>query len=271
MVKIFIDPGHGGYDSGAVGYGLKEKDLTLKIAKKIRDMLSRYSNVVVKLSREDDRYLSLSQRAKMANDWNADIFISIHINSATNKSAAGFETFIYNGNVSQATISNQNVIHADVVKAIGLRDRGKKRANFAVLRQTKMPGLLTENGFISNANDANKLKQESFLNKIAQGHVNGLVKVFGLKPKITNKGVDDMLDKAIVINSFADYPFAESLANKLACPIYTRNIAWGKKVAKTLFVVGGNTKDLKADKFVVLSGSNRFETAEKVWQHIAKL
>lgn len=189
-VRIFIDPGHGGHDPGAVGYGLREKDLTLAIAKKMRDMLSQYSNVVVKLSREDDRYLSLSQRAKMANDWGADIFISIHINSATNKSAFGFETFIWNGGVSSATIANQNVIHSEIIKATGWRDRGKKRANFAVLRQTKMPGLLTENGFISNASDAAKLKQDSFLDKIAQGHVNGLVKALGLKPKKTAKVVN---------------------------------------------------------------------------------
>ena len=183
MVKIFIDPGHGGTDPGAVGYGLLEKEVVLKIAKKMRNLLSRYDNVVVELSRDDDRYLSLSQRAEMANDWGADIFISIHINSAANKSAAGFETFIYNGSVSQPTVANQNVIHAEIARSIGLKDRGKKRANYAVLRETKMPAILTENGFISNANDAAKLKEDSFLDKIAQGHVNGLVKVYGLKSK----------------------------------------------------------------------------------------
>ena len=184
-VKVLIDPGHGGHDSGAVGHGLKEKDLTLKIAKKIRDMLSKYSNVVVKLTREDDRYLSLSQRAKIANDWKADIFISIHINSATNKNALGFESFVWNGGLGAATIANQNVIHAEIVRSTGWRDRGKKRANFAVLRNTKMPAILTENGFISNASDAAKLKQDSFLNKIAKGHVDGLVKACGLKKKVS--------------------------------------------------------------------------------------
>ena len=187
MIKIFIDPGHGGHDPGAVGYGLREKDLTLAIAKKMRDMLSQYSNVVVKLSREDDRYLSLSQRAKMANDWGADIFISIHINAG---GGVGFESFIFNGNVSEATRANQNVIHQEIIRATGWNDRGKKRANFAVLRQTKMPGLLTENGFISNASDAAKLKQDSFLNKIAQGHVDGLAKAFGLKPKKSAKVIN---------------------------------------------------------------------------------
>jgi N-acetylmuramoyl-L-alanine amidase len=184
MVRIFIDPGHegvlSGYDPGAVGNGLKEAVLTLDIAKRMRDKLLSYNNVQVKLSREGNKKLTLSQRAKMANDWGADIFVSIHINAG---GGVGFESFIYNGNVSEATRANQNVIHQEIVKTTGWRDRGKKRANFAVLRQTKMPALLTENGFIDNKADANKLKQDSFLEKIAQGHVDGLVKAFGLKPK----------------------------------------------------------------------------------------
>lgn len=83
----------------------------------------------------------------------ADIFISLHDNSAVNKTATGFETFIFNGQVSTNTIKLQKSIHDAIIKGIGLRDRGMKRANFAVIRLTKMPALLIEYGFISNLND----------------------------------------------------------------------------------------------------------------------
>lgn len=180
MVKIFIDPGHGGNDPGAVGNGLQEKDLTLKISKKIKSKLANYENVQVKLSREDDRTLSLKQRTDMANGWGADYLISVHINAG---GGTGFESYIYSGGVSSSTIANQNVIHPEIVQATGFRDRGKKRANHHMTRESRMPAILTENGFIDNTTDANILKSDSFLDNVAQGHVNGLVKAFGLKKK----------------------------------------------------------------------------------------
>lgn len=179
MVKIFIDPGHGDNDPGAVANGLKEKDLTLKIAKKIQSLLSEYERVSVKLSRITDVYLPLSERADLANKWGADYFISVHINSG---GGTGFESYIYNGSVSSATIAYQNVMHQEIMRAIGnVKDRGKKRANFAVVRETKMPAILTENLFIDHSADASKLKSDSFLSQIAFGHVQGIVKAFGLK------------------------------------------------------------------------------------------
>src|SRR5699024_8975317 len=77
-VKIFIDPGHGGSDGGAAANGLKEKDVTLKIAKKIRSRLGNYEGVSTKMSRTTDKYISLTGRTNMANSWNADFFLSIH-------------------------------------------------------------------------------------------------------------------------------------------------------------------------------------------------
>ncbi|NLD21643.1 MAG: N-acetylmuramoyl-L-alanine amidase [Bacteroidales bacterium] len=185
---IVLDPGHGGSDPGAVGHGLREKDLTLNIVKRIGAMLKNYEGVKVIYTRTDDRFIDLSERAAIANKAKADFFLSVHINASGSGKGTGFETFIYNGNVSSATIAYQNVIHAEIVKAIGnVRDRGKKRANFAVLRQTNMPALLTENLFIDNPSDAAKLKTEQFLQQVAYGHVIGLEKAFGLK----KKGVKD--------------------------------------------------------------------------------
>lgn len=184
MVKIFIDPGHGGTDPGAVGNGLQEKNLTLQIAKKMQQLLLTYDNVQVRLSRETDKTVSLQQRTTMANNWNPDFLISVHINAG---GGTGFETFIYPG-VGGVTKRNQDILHAEVMKELdGVRDRGKKRADFYMLRESKMDAILTENLFIDNAGDAAKLKMTSIINKIAQGHVNGVVKSYGLRKKETAK------------------------------------------------------------------------------------
>ncbi|USK56587.1 N-acetylmuramoyl-L-alanine amidase [Cytobacillus solani] len=191
MVKIFIDPGHGGTDPGAVGNGLLEKVLTLTISYKIRDLLLQFEGVQVKLSREGDQTLSLKQRTDMANKWGADFLLSVHINAG---GGTGFESFIH-PNSSAASIAHQNVIHPEIMKLLDFVDREKKRKNLHMVRESKMPAILTEYGFIDNANDAAKLKQDVYLNKIAQGHVNGLVKAFGLKKKEGVVSVDGELSK----------------------------------------------------------------------------
>lgn len=181
MLKVLVDPGHGGIDPGAVGNGLLEKVLTLQISKRIESMLLEYENVLVKLTRESDKTLSLNQRTDMANEWGADFLLSVHIN-ATNGKANGYEDFIYPGSGS-ATTAHQNVIHEEIMKQVDFYDRGKKQGNLHMLRESKMPALLTENGFIDNPKDAAKLKQASYIDRIACGHVNGIVKAFGLKKK----------------------------------------------------------------------------------------
>jgi len=182
MTKILIDPGHGGSDPGAVGYGLKEKDLTLKIAKKIQALLKGYKNVSVKLSRTGDTYPTLTQRAVDANKWGADFFLSIHINAG---GGTGYEDYRYTQvSASSDTGKIQSTIHDAIMKAIkpyGCSTRGKKAANLAVLRQTNMPAVLTESLFIDRPADAKLLKDDAFLDEIAQGHVNGLVQAFKLE------------------------------------------------------------------------------------------
>ena len=109
--------------------------------------------------------------------------ISIHNNSAKEKSAKGFESYIYSGNVSSGTIAFQNVLHAEIMREIGaeVEERGKKRANFHMLRESNMKAVLTENLFLSNASDANLLKNNSFRQKIANGHILGVAKFLGLQ------------------------------------------------------------------------------------------
>ena len=130
------------------------------------------------MSRTGDQTVSLAQRTTDANNWGADFFLSIHINAG---GGTGYEDYVYPG-VGAPTTTYQNRIHEEILKVVDFRDRGKKQANFHVLRETRMPALLTENGFIDTVADANKLKQSSFLQSIAQGHVNGLVRAFNLTP-----------------------------------------------------------------------------------------
>ena len=181
--KVFLDPGHGGSDPGAVGNGLQEKDRTLKIALATEKYLKQYEGVLVKLSRRGDTYLSLSARADMANKWGADYFVSIHINA---RGGSGFESYIFSGTVSSKTKEYQKKVHQVIAAGTGWTDRGMKRANFAVLRETKMPAILTENGFIDRKEDAAKLKDSKFIDLLGKLHAEGIAKALGLKKKSTS-------------------------------------------------------------------------------------
>jgi N-acetylmuramoyl-L-alanine amidase len=156
LKKIAIDAGHGGKDPGALGNGLQEKDLTLRLALRIGELLAARSADVL-YTRKDDRYLALSERATVANQAGADFFLSVHVNSG---GGTGFESYTHI-RATTAETAYQNVIHqrvAAVFSAACLPDRGQKRADFAVLRETKMPALLLEYGFIDHATDAAKLQ-----------------------------------------------------------------------------------------------------------------
>ncbi|MDY0393324.1 N-acetylmuramoyl-L-alanine amidase [Virgibacillus halophilus] len=182
MKKIFIDPGHGGSDPGANANGMKEKDLTLAIALKLRQILeNEYTGHSLKFSRTSDVDRSLRQRTNDANAWNADYLLSIHINAG---GGTGFESYIYNGSYGSKAETNRlrTLIHDQVVLASGFRDRGKKEDNFHMLRESAMPAVLTENGFIDGG-DANNLKQNAFLEKVARGHAKGLAAALGLSIK----------------------------------------------------------------------------------------
>jgi N-acetylmuramoyl-L-alanine amidase len=185
MILFYLDPGHGGKDPGAVD-GLKEKDLVLTLAKKIGKLLGLYEGVKVKYTREEDCFLELHERAELANKANADFFLSLHVNAG---GGTGFETFIHT-NASAKSVAYQNVLHPEILKQMGkVKDRGKKRGNLAVLRLTDMPAILTETLFIDTKADNALLCKDSYLDDVAEGHVNGLVKAFGLKKKEVPKPV----------------------------------------------------------------------------------
>jgi N-acetylmuramoyl-L-alanine amidase len=213
MKKLFLDAGHGGKDNGASGNGIHEKDVVLQIAKKIEEGLKAYDGIEVMMSRTSDVYLTLDERTDKANKWDADVFLSIHINSSTTTTGNGFGSYIYSFNPGEASIALQNIMHAEITKQIRTNDRGKDSANFHVLRESNMPAILTENLFISNAADSKLLKSDEFLNRCALGHIFGIVKFLGLKKKETAPTPDKIY--RVQVGAFADKQNANDLAERL--------------------------------------------------------
>lgn len=180
---IVIDPGHGGNDPGAGrADGPKEKELTLKIGLKVRDMLQSYGYTVI-MTRDGDYHLDkdvdvdLRKRAAIANNNNADLFVSIHINSA-GPTAKGSETYYHTTNTlggkSKALATSiQNKLFNYL--ALSSFNRGVKTADFSVLRNTTMPAVLTEVAFISNPNEEALLITDAFQTKAAKAIVDGIL------------------------------------------------------------------------------------------------
>lgn len=218
MIKIYIDPGHGGTDPGAAANGIQEKNITLTLAKRIRDILStEYDETAVKMSRSDDSTVSLKQRTDEANAWGANYFLSIHVNAG---GGDGFESYIYTTTDSQ-TQAIQKDIHSSVMDQIPESDdRGMRKENFHVLRESHMPAILTENLFIDNSGDAAKLKDSEFLWKLAHGHVNGLEKGLGLKRKAIAPGTSGGALYKVQVGAFSDKANADKLAAELASKGY---------------------------------------------------
>ncbi|SFI88364.1 N-acetylmuramoyl-L-alanine amidase family protein [Thermoflavimicrobium dichotomicum] len=184
MTKLIIDPGHGGNDSGAVHENNQEKNFTLDISQRICDYLQNHYIVDILMTRTTDVYLSLAERTDFANHQQADYFISIHINAGN---GTGWESYIWDGPLDQETIDAQNTIHSTIMNRIGptygVIDRGKKRANFHVLRETTMPAILLENLFIDSENDLNLLLNDQFIDDLSHAIGEGLAKALSLPQK----------------------------------------------------------------------------------------
>ncbi|MDQ0254509.1 N-acetylmuramoyl-L-alanine amidase [Evansella vedderi] len=153
---IFIDPGHGGRDPGAVVNGVFESRLALEISNKLKTELERAGARVV-MSRTNDSFVALSDRTRMANNSNADIFISIHMNSFMLPSANGVEVFFDRTNAGADSRRLAESVQRQLVSQLGFRDRGVVERNFEVIRFSRMPAILAEIGFMTNPNDLDKL------------------------------------------------------------------------------------------------------------------
>ena len=197
---VFLDAGHGGKDSGALGLNLKEKDVNLSVTKKIGTFLTN-NGIVVRYTRDKDVYLTLSERSSMANKLGADCFLSVHCN-AYNGVAKGIETYCY----KTTTRDLANYIHKEVIKDTTLysNNRGVKTGNFHVIRETKMRAALIELGFIDSETDVEILRKESNHIKFAKLIAKGICNYLGVefkeeanenpedtsKPPITDKTTD---------------------------------------------------------------------------------
>ncbi|MDD3653666.1 MAG: N-acetylmuramoyl-L-alanine amidase [Desulfotomaculaceae bacterium] len=178
---IAIDAGHGGSETGAMGKGgTREKEVNLDIAKRVARLLEAKGAKVV-MTRSSDSYVGLYERTDKANNANADVFISIHMNANENRSYGGTSTYIYSGYGSarenariQESSRLAHYVQAELLRSLNLRDAGVREANFAVLRTSDMPAILAEVAFISNAAEEKLMGTDSFRNKAAEAIVRGI-------------------------------------------------------------------------------------------------
>lgn len=165
---LVIDAGHGGRDQGAAGRKSLEKEINLKTAKSLEKLIKKnYKQVEVIMTRTGDEYITLEDRAGMANFFNADLFISIHSNSARGW-AEGTETFIHPAAKGTASERLANLIQFQYTYFAERENRGVKTGNLAVLRETNMPAVLTELGFISNKEEEKFIKSRRGRKKLAK-------------------------------------------------------------------------------------------------------
>lgn len=211
---IVIDPGHGGKDPGALGRGtLQEKGIVLSISHKLRDVLTERGYTVF-MTRDTNHFIPLKKRTEFATQHKADLFLSIHANSATNSKANGIETYYLNVNstdsASEKIAARENInsgysiqeletllkgliqesksedskrlarhVQQSLVEATGAIDRGVKHARFVVLIGTKVPAILIEAGFLTNSGEGRKLATSAYQHKIATAIAQGVDRFLG--------------------------------------------------------------------------------------------
>ena len=196
---IFLDPGHGGRDSGAFYYNIAEKDLNMQIYKKLRKELEGLGYTVL-TSRESDVYVDfVTERSKMVNKTNADMFISIHFNATSNSASnvSGIQTYSYEQNPDYPTkinsqwhnhpdrISESNrlaaAIHSSLLAETGAKNAGLLHSSFAVLRETNKPAVLLELGYMSNFDENQRIRNDAYQNKLVKGIVKGIQQYYAGK------------------------------------------------------------------------------------------
>ncbi|RDW20433.1 N-acetylmuramoyl-L-alanine amidase [Oceanobacillus chungangensis] len=172
--NIVIDPGHGGYDPGAIGLGgIYEKDLVSNTANIVVNQLrSAGANVIV--TRLGDHYISLDRRAEISNSYDTHAFISLHYNAFPILGVQGVNTY-YSSNADYQLAQN---VHSSLVRNINLTNRGVVQENYKVLRSTNAPSILMELGFITNTNDLSVIQTSDYQYEVAEAITNGLINYF---------------------------------------------------------------------------------------------
>lgn len=210
---IVLDPGHGGSDPGTSNKseGLIESQLNLKVANYCKAELEKYTGIKVYMTRTSDTYVSLEDRVKIAKNYGAHLFVSIHMNSATSKNAEGAEVYYPNANYNSEVSEEGKAVAQDILDelaSLGLTKRdiktsdypikskddkdykesiyddGSRADYYSVIRNSKkngFPGIIVEHAFVTNEDDAAKLKQESFLKKLGEADAQGIIKCYQLE------------------------------------------------------------------------------------------
>lgn len=222
--RIFtLDAGHGGKDSGAVGHGLKEKNLVLTIVKLAKEYIEQHYDVDCRLTRSNDASLSLAERTNLANSNGSECCVSVHVNSAADARANGFESFVYTTDgPSSKSVKLQNIIHSalgDLWEGYGRRDRGMKKANFHMVREFKGAAVLVEFGFIVNSHDSELLKDNNFLTHNALTLAEAIADYLNLKKRVSKK--DNVYSVTVDAKQVGAYAVLGNITNQVEAAIKT--------------------------------------------------
>lgn len=171
--KIVIDAGHGGSDSGAIGGGIYEKDITLDVSERVRDILAK-QGFIVQMTRANDSYVSLQDRVAISEKFNPDIFVSIHVNSSVRPEIKGVETHYYH----QESMALAQTVHSSFASAVNSPNRGLFKSKFYVINHTTAPSILVEIGFISNNAERAELVSEKRKQATAKAIADGVQEYF---------------------------------------------------------------------------------------------
>jgi N-acetylmuramoyl-L-alanine amidase len=173
---VVIDPGHGGHDPGAIAVnGVYEKDITLSVASKVAGLLRGRGYRIV-MTRQDDRFIELEDRAALANRLGADLFVSIHADSAPDPGIQGSTAYVAEAASVGAMRAARYVSTA--IDTTGINSRGIRRADYRVLVQTRCPAVLVELGYLSNYSEAARLQSATVQNRLAAAIANGVADYF---------------------------------------------------------------------------------------------
>lgn len=169
---FIIDAGHGGHDVGSKNNVINESEYSLELAQKIQE-LAKKKNINVVLTRNGNDFMDLQSRVDKMNELNPDLIISLHLNNAMNKDLKGSEVFIKKDNTDEHTEKIGTEL-AQLISINTIENRGLKKANFKILRDSKVPAFLIELGFVSNKDDADVLNSNLYKNQLAEKIVNYL-------------------------------------------------------------------------------------------------
>ncbi|MBI1858322.1 MAG: N-acetylmuramoyl-L-alanine amidase [Candidatus Melainabacteria bacterium] len=181
--KAVLDPGHGGYDTGASYGGFDEKDINLIVAEKLKKFLIE-AGITVILTREDDSFISLAERTDITNSVMPDIFVSIHANALKSSvGIRGIETYYWTPQSQKLAY----IAHNTILKLVQIPDHYIRKARFYVVKYTSVPAILVEMGFMTNSEDRKLLTSSTTQDKYAKAMGESILEFLGVKPEVAKE------------------------------------------------------------------------------------